>query len=127
MFTPQPQLQGALAHCLLKLLLDSVPFHISASGDADPSLGYHLHHSRNHDQLQRIKFLNCQHGSAQRLHCVIVQCAPVSPKCEWGGILPSLVLVTPPLSELSHLCLPLPLWAIPPCDWDAPCFGLSFI
>ena len=88
--TPQPQLQGPLAHCLLRLCLDSVPFHISSSGDADPSLGFHLHQSRNQVQLQKTKLLNCSYPSAQR-HCwVIVQRVPVSPKCECGSILLSL-------------------------------------
>ena len=73
--TPQPQPQGLLAHCLLRLRLDSVPFHISPSGVAEPSLGFHLHRSRNQDQLQKMKFLNCSHPSAQSLRWVVVQCA----------------------------------------------------
>ncbi|CAI9180972.1 unnamed protein product [Rangifer tarandus platyrhynchus] len=77
MSTPQPQLQGPLAHCLPRLHLDSVPFHISSSGDADSSLGSHLHESRNQDQLQKTKLLNCSYLSAQRRCWVIAQCAPV--------------------------------------------------
>ena len=99
MFTPQPQLQGPLAHCLLRLHLDSVPFHIYSSDDADPSLGSHLHQSRNQDQLQKTKLLNCSYPSAQR-HCwVIVACS-----CEsqmWMGWNPPVSGV--PFHFLSHL------------------------
>ena len=100
---PQPQPQGPLAHCLFRLRLDSVPFHISPSGDAEPSLGSHLHRSRNQDQLQKTKFLTYSHPSAQRQHWVIAQCALCESRV-WMGWNPPFPGV--PLQFLSHLpCL----------------------
>ena len=123
MFTPQPQLQGPLAHCLLRLHLDSVPFHIYSSDDADPSLGSHLHHSRNQDQLQKTKFLNCSHPSAKdsvrSLYSV-----PLESQVQivWNPPVPGVhfLLHLPCLSSLASACH-LPLWAIPHCD-----FGMFF-